>query len=173
MQQPQPFLQVHRRHEAGADMLGGAGNAGIERIDVEGAATGHIAGGDRTLEEVNIVQPVHQPGDVIQVGQRRVPVFAGLGVDHMDGRAGRAEMNVLARQRHVVRRFLRMQGEVPRRLRDHVFDQRAGEQQPPFGIQLAARRRYGLGAGRDRIGDAHRFQQFQNRRVDALYVGIA
>jgi hypothetical protein len=62
MQHGDRLVGVLGLDEAGADVLGGARDAGIRGVEVELARIGEIAGDDRALEEVDVVEAVGQAG---------------------------------------------------------------------------------------------------------------
>ena len=96
MQHLQALRRHVRAHHAGADMLGRAGKAGIERVDIEIMAGEHVARHDRPLEEMDVVAAV----DDARRSHRGRPAAtrgscAFRRLDDMDRRTRRAEMTLL------------------------------------------------------------------------------
>jgi hypothetical protein len=87
----------HRLHRADRGAVGiadgdgfrGARQAGIGGVHVQIEDGRRIPRHDRPVIPVDIVQPVHQPGDVVKVGHRAFAVAAGLKIhDRRRGPAG-------------------------------------------------------------------------------------
>ena len=153
-------------------MLAGPADAGVAGVQIQVARLDHVAGDDRALEEVNMIQRVDQPGDVIEIGQARLPVLAAFRVDHVHGGPGGAEVNLGPFRPDVVLRILAVQGEVPRRDRQSVLHQAARKQQPALIGQGATGIGHQLDTRRDRLGQADLLQGVECRLVDAPYLAI-
>ena len=126
MQHLHCFGEMCRINPARPDMLRGSRDAGVAGVEIEVARVDHVAGDKRTLEKMDIVEPVDKPGDVIEVGKQCIAVLAGLTVDHMDGGAGGAEMHLLAPGFEIVARVAAMEHEMTAGLGQGVFDQGPG-----------------------------------------------
>ena len=159
--------------EARADVLGGAGDAGVGGVEVELARVGEIAGHDRALEEVDVVEAVDQAGDVVEVGERRLAIVAVCGLDHVHRRTRGAEMDLRVPGLEVVPRIGAMEHEAPPRPRQDVLDQGARQAQPAVAAEHRAGRGHQLDAGGDRIGEADLLQHVERRAVDPLHLGVA
>ena len=159
--------------EAGADMLGGAGDAGIERVEVQLHRAHHVAWNQGALEEMDMVQGVDDPGRIVEIPQERFAIFPGLQVDHVHGRSGRAEMHLAAPRLQVVPRLLPEQGEASRGTGDHVLDQGPRETQPPVLVDVGAASRAGLDAGGQRLRHAQPFEHVERCRMDGADLPFA
>ena len=167
------LVDVLRLHEAGADVLAGAGDAGIAGVEIELARVGQIARHHRTLEQVDVVEAIDQPGDVVQIRKRGVAVGSGRRVDDVHRGAGCAEIHPGAPGLEVAARVGGMQHETPGGTRDRVLDQSTREPEPAVAPEHAARRNHQVDARRDRIGQPDLLQDIQGRTVDALDLGVA
>ncbi len=156
-------------HPAAADMLGRRGDGGVAGVEVHLERVGDVARHDRALEEMDVLHDVDDAADVEQVLDRRFAV-AGARIDHVDRRAGRAEVRALAPGLEVVARVLAMQHEMPAGLGQRVLDQRRREQQAAIPVLHAAGTREDLDTGFRCIGQADFGQQAQRRAMDLLHV---
>ena len=106
MQDLEAGIQRLAAAEAGADMLGRPGDAGVERVEIEFHGADHVARDQGALEEVDVIQRVHDPGRIIEVLQQRFAIGAGLEVDHVHRGPGGAEMDLAAPGLQIVACFL-------------------------------------------------------------------
>ena len=125
------------------------------------------------LEEMDVVEPIDDAGDVIEVLHRRFAILAAIGIDHVDGGAGGAEIDPLAPGLEVVAGILAVQGKMPARLGDGVLDQSAGKGQPAIGVEDRAGRGHGLDAGRNGVGEADLLQHIQGGVMDVQHLALA
>ncbi len=158
--------------ERGADMLGGAGAAGVDRVEVHLAVVGDVAGNHGALQEVDVVQPVGDAGGVVQVLQGGFAVAAAVDIDQVHRRPGGAVMHPVAGQMQVVARVAAVQGDVAGGHRQHVLDQRAGKADAPVVAQDRARAGQDLDARGRRVGQADLLQRPQGGLVDAGDAGL-
>ena len=162
---------AHR--EAGADMLGRAHHAGVERVEIHLERIGNVARHHRPLEEMDVVQPLDETRGVVNVLQQRFAIFALLDIDHMHGSTRRAVVDALALDQHVVLGVLAVQREMPRRVLDRGQHQPARKADAAVVAVVRADARQRFDAARNRIGEADRLQKRQHRFVDALEVVLA
>ena len=172
MEHLQTRLELRGLRPARAHVLGRAGYAGIGRVDVHLERRGHLAADDRALIEVDVLQRVDHARDVVQIAGGRVAIDPGLGVDHVHGRPGRAEIHARAPGLHVVLRSLPVQDEVPRGSRHRVLDQRAREDQPPLRGQCGPGLGHVLDSARGRIRKPDGLQHVERGVVNANDVGV-
>ena len=173
MQHGDRLIDVLGQDEAGADVFCGPGDAGIAGVEIQVPRVGHVARDDRALEEMDVVQPVDQTRQIIEIGQGGFTVFAGVDVNHVHGRAGGAEMDLLAPGLQVVARVETVQHEVPAGLGQRVLDHGPREPQPAVVADAAAGPGHQLDARRDSVGEAEVRQQVQCRLVNPLHLGFA
>src|SRR5262249_29177030 len=126
------------RHHAGADMLGGRCDAGIERVDVEIASRDHVARHDRALKEMDVLAAVDDSSRIIKIDEKRLAVGPGRRLDDMDRRSGGAEMYLVAPGLEIVPGIAAAQREPARGAGDRVFDKAAGNAQAPVIAKRAA-----------------------------------
>ena len=150
------LLEMLGEHPARADVLGRARHRGVARIEVHLVRIRQIARNDGALEEVDVLHLVDDATDVIQILNLRLTVGA-VGIDHVHGRAGGAEVHLLAPRLEIELRILRVERKVSASLGQHVFDQRTREQQSTTVTEGAARLQQDLHAGFRRIGQADLF----------------
>ena len=121
---------------------------------------------------VDIVQPVHQPGNVVKIGYRAFAVAAGLKIHDRGGGPASAGVNPPTADLDVMHRVKPMQGELAAGAGDHIFDQRAGKAQPAFIVHPASRRhRPRFKAGRQ-LRQAKVFKKLQHQVVDLQDLAI-
>ena len=164
MQDLEAGVQRVAAAEAGADMLGRAGDAGVERVEVELHGADHVARHEAALEEVDVVERVDDPRGVVEVLQQRLAIVAGLEVDHVHGGAGGAEMHLAAPRLEVVARVLAAEREAAGGAGDDVLDQRPREAQAAVLVDEGAARGAGLDAGGQRLRHADPLQHVERRR---------
>ena len=82
--------------EAGADVLFGAGKAGIERVQIHIDVVDHIAAHHRALVEVDVIQIINQARRVIQVLRGGIAVIQRDRVNDMHSSPCCAEMHIAA-----------------------------------------------------------------------------
>ena len=122
-----PGIERVAAAETGADMLGGARDAGVERVEVELHGADHVARHQRALVEVDVVERVDDARGVVEVLQQQFAVLAGLEVDHVHGSAGRAVVDLAAPGLEVVAGVLAAKREAAGCTGDDVLDQRPRE----------------------------------------------
>ena len=158
--------------DRGADMLRRAGAAGIDRVEVELEIVCQVARHHRTLQKVDVVQPVGDPSRVEEIRHSALAVAPPIGLDHVHRRTGRAVVHAGAGQVHVVARVAAEERDVPRRRCERVLDQRAGIAEPPIVSQRRASPGHDLDPRRRRIGQTDLLEHRQRRLVDARDVGF-
>ena len=70
MEDLQAFIDMCRVDHGRADMLLGAGKAGIHGVDVEVVAGDHVARGDGALVEVDVIAIVDDAAGVIEIDEK-------------------------------------------------------------------------------------------------------
>jgi hypothetical protein len=166
------LVHVLGQDEAGAHVLGGAGDAGVAGVEVQIPRLDHVPGHHGALKEMDVVQLVDQARQVVEIGHGRLPVGPGLDVDNVDRRARGAEMDLLAPGLQVVARIEAVEHETPRGLGQGVLDQGPGKQQAAVVVEPPAGGGHQLDAGGYGVGQSDLLQSIQRRLVDALHLGI-
>ena len=168
----QPQLRVAGDREGGADMLGRPRHAGVERVEVHILRLDRVARGERSLEEMDVVERVGNARGIVEVLHRRLAVLARGGVVDEDGRARGAEMDAVAAGPEIVLRVLAVERDVAGGQRQHVLHQRRREADAPVAAQHRAGRCEDLRAAGRRVGEPHLLQRPQGGAVDAVHVGL-
>ncbi len=154
--------------ERGADMLGGAGAAGVDRVEVHLEIVGDVAAHHRPLVEMDVVEFFDDARGVIKVLRRRFAVLVLLYIDDVDRRAGGAVVHPRTGQLQIAFRVAGEKRDIARRFRQHVLDEGAGE----ADAAVVALDRAGAGqdfnAGGRCVGKADRLQRLERRLMDAL-----
>ena len=161
-----------RLDHGGADVLFGAGEAGVHGVDVEVVAGDHVTRRDRALVEVDVLAIVDDAARVIEIDEQRFAVAAGFRLDDVDGRTGGAEIDLVARGLHVMLGVPRVQHEVAGAGCQRILDEGARDAQPAVLVDPAALRRHRVDAGRDGLGEAYGFKQLEGGLVDALHLVV-
>ncbi len=120
--------QIFRRHPAGAHMFGRAADRRVTGVGVHIQRVGQVAADHGALEEMDVVQRIGHARHVVQVGGGRFAIGAGARVDHMNGGARGAEIDLVAPGFHVVAGIAGVERKPPRRPGDRVLHQCPREQ---------------------------------------------
>ena len=150
-----------------ADMLGGAHHRGVAGVEVHLERIRDVARHHGTLEEVDVFHHIDDATDVVEVADGGFAV-AAVGIDHVDGRTGGAEVGALAPRLHVVARILPEEREMTRGLGDGVLDEGSREQQTTRIVERATGGGHDLDAGFCGITEPDFPQQPERSLVDLL-----
>ena len=154
-------------------MLAGTGHARVERVEVHLQRVGDVARHHRALEEMDVVEPLDQPGRVVDVLEQQFAIFALLDVHHMDGGPGRPVVDPSALYEHVVAWVLTAKREVPGGIADRRQHEVARKADSAIGVVARTGARQCFDAARDRVGEAHRLKHREHQFVDAFQIALA
>ena len=161
------------RDPARAHVLGGAAHARIRGVEVHLARQIQVAAHHRALKEVNVLERVHGPGDVVQVLGGGVTVFAAKSVHDAHRSACGAEIHLVAPGFHVVLGVLAVQHKVARGIGHGVFNQCARKNQAAGVGEFGASLGHQLDAAFGCVGQADVFQGVKRGVVDFEDIGVA
>jgi hypothetical protein len=170
MQHLQAFAHMVWLDHRGADMLGGACDAGIQRVHVQVAGLHHVPRHHRALEEMNVLAGIDNAGRVIQVDQQRVPVGFCLWLDDVHRSTRRTEMHLRAPRLQVMFRVAGEKRKAPGANGQRVLDQRTGKPQPAVIAQCTALGPQNLHARWNGVGNTHLLKHVQRGMVDLVQV---
>ena len=120
---------------------------------------------------MHVGQRVHQPGGIVQVLERGVPVPAGFHVQDGGGRTARSHVHPPAGQPERVFRPLPVQGEVPPHALQCAPDQGFGKAEAA-AVEPAPRRQHALYGPFGSMGKSRAFENGQHALVDHLQFGF-
>ena len=169
--------RLHRAHRCAVGVtdgnrLCGARQAGIGGVHIKVEDGLCIPRHDRAMIPVDIVQPIHQSGNVVKVSHRAFTVAAGFEIHDRRGRAARASVDALATDFDVMDRINAVQGKRAPRTGDHVFDQCTRKAHPTIPIHPApCRHGAGFKAG-GQLRQAEVFQKLQRQFVDPQNLSV-
>ena len=170
----------HRLHRTNRRAVGiahrngfcGPRKAGIGGVHIQIEDTCRIPRHDRPMIPVDIVQPVHQTGNVIQIRHRAFAVAAGVEIHDRRRRPTGAGMHPPPANLDIMQRVDAVQRKAAARARDHVFHQPTGKAQPPVAIHPAPRRNRPRFKAGGQLRQTKVFKQGQNQVVDLQDLGI-
>lgn len=87
--------------DTGHDMLGGGGKAGIEHVDVIGRFV-DIRRDAGAHEKMDVIEAVHQAGNIVEVLQRCGACLAGFGIEDFNGSSAGTQMDLVAMEMKIV-----------------------------------------------------------------------
>jgi hypothetical protein len=147
-------------------------HARISRVDVHFHRRRDLAAHHRALIEVQVLERVHDPSDVVQILGGRIPIQARLAIHDVNRGARGAEIHSRSPRLHVVFRVLAVEHEVPGGPRDGIFHQRAREDQPAGGVELRPSLGHVVDAARGRIREPDVLQHVQRGMMDAQHIRV-
>ncbi|CUH45334.1 hypothetical protein RUM4293_04247 [Ruegeria atlantica] len=77
----------------------------IYGVHVVSEIIGHVGGQNRVAQHMNVIQTVHQTGEIINIAQDRRAISFGHGIEGGDGGARVGEVNAFCRAMHVIFAF--------------------------------------------------------------------
>ena len=170
MQHFEHFGDVIGMRHAGADMLRGANDAGIGRVDVEIARAWQLAADIGALEEMDIVAMIDDARAIIEIDNGRFTIFAGQRLNDVHSGASGAVINIFAPRIHVIARVLRIKREAAGSFGDGVFHQRTREAHATVRAHHRADLGHVFNRGGNGVGKADLLQHIEDFVVDFLHV---
>ncbi len=116
---------------------------------------------------------LHEAGSLVKVGGRRLPVIARHRVDDMHRSTGGAVVHAVAGEIEVEPGIAAIERDAPRRLGQHVFDERTGIAQAPVIAEDGPRIGHHLDAGLGGLGEPDHFQRLERGLVDPEHILVA
>ena len=119
-----------------------------------------------------MLEGVDEAGDVVEVGQGRLAVLAGAGIDDVHRGPRGAEVHLVPGELQIVARVLPVKHDVAGGVRHRVLDQCTREEESTFGAELPPGRGDRFDAARNGLGQTDVFQHVEHGGVDPLHAAL-
>ena len=153
-------------------MLGRASHTGKDGVEVHLEIVGNVARHHGPLEKVYIVQPIRNPGCVMQILERAVAIGFPVWLDHMNGSPSRSKMHARPLKLKVMSGIAAMKRDPTSGLGQHVFDQSAWKADPAIIALNGACARQDLNPTLRRVSKSDFLKRCEGRLVDFCDIHI-